>query len=182
MSGPSPRGLVGSTALILLVVLVFPKRCSRAIRLAAVSRANLGVFSFVFLGGIVGVFCWKGVIMRSGRDRGALLLLDDGRIALGKPRPAGCLMNFDSFVAEVGKSSNTSSSVPSPKLRRRVGRVTVFLAAASRARAAGATSARLERVGVSGTKAVDRREKGRGGGDWGLCGSESRRTLWWTLK
>ena len=73
-------------------------------------------------------------------------------------------MNLASLVAEVGRSSNISSSLPSPKKRFRCGLVSVFFAAASRASSRGATSARLEVFeGVSGIKALDKREKDLGG-------------------
>ena len=41
----------------------------------------------------------------------------------------GCLTNFASPVFEVGRSSNPSSSEPSPYPRRRTGSVTRFVAA-----------------------------------------------------
>jgi hypothetical protein len=56
------------------------------------------------------------------------LLLSD----FGAPRPTGCLTNLFSSVAEVGRSSKISSSVPSPKLRRLVGFVIVLFAADGR--------------------------------------------------
>lgn len=96
------------------------------------------------------------------------------RSVRGAVRRLGCLTNLLSLATDVGKSSNRSSSVPSPKLRRLAGRVTVLLAAASLASEAGARS-RLWRVGVSGTNEVESRECARGIGDWARDGSDSRR-------
>lgn len=122
--------------------------------------------TFIGLLGVMG----PGVCMRSGI--GSLVgpwtssLLGMLRKDLGASLDEGCFRNLDSLPTEVGRSSNRSSSVPSPKLRLREGLVTVFLAAASRASADGARSARLDvRDGVSGTKAEERREYDRGGGD-----------------
>ena len=64
----------------------------------------------------------------------------------------GTFMNLLSFTADVGKSSNVSSSVPSPKFLRRAGLVILRFAIASRVSDGGATSRRAKRVGVSGTK------------------------------
>ena len=50
------------------------------------------------------------------------------RTDLGAPRPVGVLTNLLSAATDVDKSSNDSSSVPSPKLRRLVGRVRVRFA------------------------------------------------------
>lgn len=77
----------------------------------------------------------------------------------GAPRPIGCLTNLLSMVAEVGRSSKISSSVPSPKFRRRAGFVMVFLAA--RVNSGGATFRPVgPRPGVSGR--CVRREKDLG--------------------
>ncbi len=56
----------------------------------------------------------------------------------GAPRERGCFVNLVSTEADVGRSSKASSSFPSPKALRRIGLVSVFLDAASRARASGA--------------------------------------------
>lgn len=65
---------------------------------------------------------------------------------LGAPYPAGALENLDSTVADVGRSSKISSSVPSPKLRLRAGLVIGFFAWA----ASSAGVKLLRRPGVSG--------------------------------
>lgn len=95
-------------------------RCSLAILEAFVSRANLGMESLdleetcctdggtgSFLAGIV----WLRVSLF--------------RRVLGAPRPEGLLINLLSADDEVGRSSNDANSLPSPKFRRRVGRVSV---------------------------------------------------------
>src|SRR5271154_6696404 len=83
------------------------------------------------------------------------LLLSD----FGAPRPTGCLTNLFSSVAEVGRSSKISSSVPSPKLRRLVGFVIVLFAAA--ANISGGRSLLLL-PGVSGRR-LDSRDIDLGG-------------------
>ena len=100
-------------------------RCSRAFREALVSRANRGV-EWVALdveGGLEdgGGDSWdsSGGIVR--------LWLSLVRMDRGAPRPVGFLTNLLSVEADVGRSSNDSNSVPSPKLRRLVGRVSVRL-------------------------------------------------------
>lgn len=94
-------------------------RCSRALREALVSRANLGV---VFSG-----LETDGGVDRVGDSIGGVirLWLSRERTDRGAPRPAGFFVNLLSVEAEVGRSSNDSSSVPSPKLRRLVGLVKV---------------------------------------------------------
>lgn len=96
-------------------------RCSRALRDALVSRANLGV-------GFSGLETEGGVDWVGDSIGGVIRLwLSRERTDRGAPRPAGFLVNLLSVDAEVGKSSNDSSSVPSPKLRRLVGLVRVRL-------------------------------------------------------
>lgn len=128
-------------------------RCSLAMRLAAVSRANRGTFNSGLLGvsGVIGIgVSAPPLVLRLVVELPiwlcpSLLLRD-----LGAPRPTGCLMNLLSALADVGRSSKMSSSLPSPKLRRRVGFVMVFLAAA--ASSAGVRLPRTvpPRPGVSG--------------------------------
>ena len=90
-------------------------RCSRALREAFVSRAKLGV---VFSG-----LETDGGVVRVGDSIGGVirLWLSRERTDRGAPRPAGVFANLLSVEAEVGRSSNDSNSVPSPKLRRLVG-------------------------------------------------------------
>lgn len=91
--GPSARDLVPAN------------RCSRAFLLAAVSRAKRGVWSV--LGGLRGV--WGiGVTMRSGIGRRELLACCRRVLLLATLR--GAFSYCFSLVAEVGKSSNRSSS------------------------------------------------------------------------
>lgn len=140
---------------------------SLAMRLAAVSLAKRGKLS-VARDGLFGVAGGIGVVIlsRELKRLGSICVRSED----GGGRELGGLTKRCSFVADVGRSSKSSSSVPSPKLRRREGRVTVRLAAASRARVAGATSRRADLVGVSG--GARDMELGRGTGDEALLGSE----------
>lgn len=105
-------------------------RCSLAFLDALVSRANLGVKSLDFEA-IPSTGCW-----------GVRVCVLDGMVWLrfsrlrrerGAPRPEGSLTNRLSAEVDVGKSSNDASSVPSPKLRRRVGRVSVLFVEVTKA-------------------------------------------------
>ena len=121
------------------------------------SRAKLGTLESYFLGdnGVRGVSD-LGRLVREGfcEEFNLARKLLDLLVVF-----TGCLRNFASTVAEVGKSSNTSNSLPSPKARRRVGLVNVRLAAASRARDSGAMSFRF---GVGGRCwGLESREIGR---------------------
>ena len=83
--------------------------CSRAIREALVSLANRGLKE---LGreGALDVMIGTGVSVRRAIGDCASRF----RIDLGGPWPTGVLMNWLSRVADVGRSSNDSSSFPSP--------------------------------------------------------------------
>lgn len=87
------------------------------------SRANRGVDAR-------GLEIEGGVEDKVGDSPGGVmwLWLSLARTDRGAPRPAGFLVNLLSVETDVGKSSKDSNSVPSPKLRRRVGRVSVRLA------------------------------------------------------
>ena len=89
-------------------------RCSLAFLEAFVSLANRGVDTGVF-DAATGVGGWVGVSTRGSIVWPWFSLL---RSDLGAPRPVGYLTNLLSAEEEVGKSSNDSSSVPSPKFRR----------------------------------------------------------------
>lgn len=145
VSGPLCCGSLGGLYVVEICL------CSLAILLAAVSRAKRGTLRSGLLGVIgvdgIGVSAPPLVLRLDVEgakcDCPSLLLRD-----LGAPRPIGILVNLLSALAEVGRSSKISSSVPSPKLRRRVGFVTAFLAAA-----ASSAAVRLPlapRPGVSG--------------------------------
>ena len=105
-------------------------------REALVSRAKRGVLGECFrvFWGVAGVLGARRVLRTLA--------------ARGSPRATGCLVNLDSTDVEVRRSSKASSSVPSPKARRRVGLVRVRLAAASLTSDCGAISLRC--VGVTG--------------------------------
>ncbi len=148
LRGPLSR-TVGRLGAAWRVAFTDPIRCSRAILDALVSRANRGVKScFGGLSGVAGVeggnSIFADAVLWRLESPSLLRICTD----LGAPRAIGCLTNFDSVVADVGKSSKTSSSLPSPKALRRMGFVTVRLEAASRVRDSGATSRRP--VGVLG--------------------------------
>lgn len=76
---------------------------SRAIRLAAVSRANRGVVAdFAGENGLAGA----GVTVLSGR----IFWYSRFRIVVFVPLASGCFMNRVSDSRDVGKSSNPSNS------------------------------------------------------------------------
>lgn len=102
-------------------------RCSLAFLEAFVSRANLGVTLFS-LTVALGVACSLVASAFAELDWPWLSLLLS---VLGTPRPEGCFTNLFSAEEDVGKSSKSANSEPSPKLRRRVGRVSVLLLAAT---------------------------------------------------
>jgi hypothetical protein len=92
-----------------------------------VSRANRG--TFVVLRAVVGKSLLEaGVkgVAGTGVSLPRLVLVNEDaegfkcdkpsllRRLRGAPRPIGAFVNFDSRVAEVGRSSKISSSVPSP--------------------------------------------------------------------
>ena len=104
--------------------------CSRAMRLAFVSRAKRGNSS-LDLAGEYGVKS-AGVCVLEGRTSWWILVRKVD--CFGGPRPTGSLMNFCSESRDVGRSSKPSSSKPSPKCRRRTGLVICRFAAASRAK------------------------------------------------
>jgi len=152
-----------------------PARCSRAVREAAVSRAKRGTL-VMLVSGFFGERGVRGAELAEVSVRGRLLfdafldVLSFVRRLLVLPR-RGCLTNLDSTVAEVGRSSNTSSSEPSPKARRRVGFVSVRFAAASRARDSGARSRRT--LGEKGRyDGFERRDIGRFKGIFSLESEE----------
>jgi hypothetical protein len=162
---------------------VAPSRCSRAFRLAAVSRANRGVLS---LGknargvggaprGVVGTVdaadefegtgvaddcsCWAET---------RFLRLTVERRVLGCIRVDGSLRNLFSLVAEVGKSSNRSSSDPSPKLRRFVTCSVRWFAACRKSEAAAPSFLNAARLDVpSALAAPDSLECDRTEGELG---------------
>ena len=158
--GPDSR-TVGRLGWAWRVALTEPIRCSRARRDALVSRAKRGVNSCLTgLNGVDGGIAEEDSIVDEELLRWERPSLPRICTDFGAPRATGCLTNLDSVVAEVGKSSNTSSSLPSPKALRRVGLVSVRLEAASRARDSGATS--LRPVGVVGRWCtLDKRDNGR---------------------
>jgi len=113
--------------------------CSLAMRLALVSRANRGSSSLDLAGeyGVSGA----GVPVREGKVSWWILVRRPE--TFGGPLPIGSLINLCSESREVGKSSNPSSSNPSPKCLRRTGFVNVRFAAASRAKASAPRGFRL---------------------------------------
>lgn len=87
--------------------------------LPLVSRAKFGVLvGSALTGGVEG---GGGVWIDWGRERNTL----------GAPLPPGSFMNFCSVTLLVGRSSKTSSSLPSPKFRFLLGLVSKFVAAAA---------------------------------------------------
>lgn len=100
-------------------------------RLAFVSRAKRGISSLDLVAeyGVRGA----GVVVREGRLSWCILLRSAD--CLGGPRPTGSFMKRCSVSREVGRSSNPSSSKPSPKCRRRTGLVICRFTAASLANA-----------------------------------------------
>jgi hypothetical protein len=104
-----------------------PTVCSRAMRLAFVSRAKRGNSSLDLAGenGIGGA----GVCVLEGRISWWILARNVD--CLGGPRPTGSLTNFCSESRDVGRSSKPSSSKPSPKCLLRTGLVICRFAAAS---------------------------------------------------
>lgn len=117
--------------------------CSRALREAVVSRANRGILVCTckccsrVLDGECGVL-GTGVSTPLRTDTNEVLETANCdwpsllRRLRGAPLPIGSLVNLASAVSEVGRSSKLSSSEPSPQLRRRSGRLIVFLAWAAR--------------------------------------------------
>jgi hypothetical protein len=155
--GPSPLDRKSAT------------RCSRAIRLAAVSLAKRGVLSVLV--GLLGVWgC--GVAIRSGKGIRALLVWCRKLLLLGTFR--GVFSNCFSFVAEVGRSSKPSSSLPTPKTFLGPKGCEIFWGTLGcRARAAEGCSLRIPaRLGVSGCPLPDRREYERMDGEGGLRESD----------
>lgn len=109
---------VGSRFLVFMEAM----RCSLALRDALVSRANLGIE-------VEGFEVDGGVESWPGDSTGGVLRLwlSFARTDRGAPRPIGVLVYLLSVETDVGRSSKDSNSVPSPKLRRLVGRVRVRL-------------------------------------------------------
>jgi len=117
-------GCSGSPRMFWKVIEIW--RCSRALRDAAVSRAKRGML--VVLRAVVGKSLLGGEsgVAGVGVSLPRLVLPSDEvdgfkcerpsllRRLRGAPRPIGVLVNLDSRVADVGRSSKISSSLPSP--------------------------------------------------------------------